>query len=157
MRYSDGEEEGKEVGGSDSLCKSAVLPLHLRRVVFIFALHHRHLPVHGLGQGDRQVPGGVPTEEKIFLVFLMKFLNVSRYEGKNKTNPLLLVHMRIVQELSISLAVGGVQRPVLHQEVDQAGGRGTEQVTAGIFYALRTDSDGETEDERDRNGVRCEV
>ena len=74
----------------------------------------------------------------------MKCLNLSRHEGKNKTNSILLVHMRIIQKLSISLPVGGVQRPVLHQEVDQAGGRGTEQVTAGIFYALRTDRDGET-------------
>ena len=68
----------------------------------------------------------------------MKFLNVCRHEGKNKTNSPLLVHMRIVQELSISLAVGGVQRPVLHQEVHQAGGRGTQQVTAAIVVVLRT-------------------
>ena len=85
------------------------------------------------------MPGGVPTEEKIFLVFLMRFLNVPRHEGKNKTNSILLVHMRIVQELSVSLAVGGIQRPVLHQEVHQAGGRGAEQVTAAIFAVLRTE------------------
>ena len=146
MRYSDGEEAE---GGPDSLCKSAVLPLHFRRVVFIFVLDGGQLPVHGLRQGDGQVPGGVPTEEKIFLVFLMKFLNVSRYEGKNKTNPLLLVHMRIVQELSISLAVGGVQRPVLHQEVHQAGGWGAQQVPAGIFQVLRTDRATEQRDKEE--------
>ena len=68
----------------------------------------------------------------------MKFLDVSRHAGKNKTNSSLLVHMRIVQELSISLPVGGVQRPVLHQEVDEAGGWGTEKVTAEIFSVRRT-------------------
>ena len=128
---------GGRRGEPDSLCKSAVLPLHFRRVVFIFVLHRRHLPVHGLGQSHRQVPGGVPTEEKYFL-FLMKFLDVSRHAGKNKTNSGLLVHMRIVQKLSISLPVGGIQRPVLHQEVDEAGWRGTEKVTAEIFSVRRT-------------------
>ena len=42
----------------------------------------------------------------------------------------LLVHVGVVHELSVSLAVGGVQGAVLHQEVDQAGGRGAEQVPA---------------------------
>ena len=31
----------------------------------------------------------------------------------------VLVDMRIVHELSVSLAVGGVQGPVLHQQVHQ--------------------------------------
>ena len=146
MRYSDGEEAE---GGPDSLCKSAVLPLHFRRDVFTIVLDGGQLPVHGLGQGDRQVPGGVPTEEKIFLLFLMKFLKVSRDEGKNKTNSILLVHMRIVQKLSISLPVGGVQRSVLHQEVHQAGGRGAQQVAAAIFAVLRTERDGTGQTDRD--------
>ena len=42
----------------------------------------------------------------------------------------LLVHVGVVHELSVSLAVGGVQGAVLHQQVDQAGGRGAEQVPA---------------------------
>ena len=42
----------------------------------------------------------------------------------------LLVHVGVVHELPVSLAVGGVQGPVLHQEVDQARGRGAEQVPA---------------------------
>ena len=79
----------------------------------------------------------------------MKFLNVCRHEGKNKTNSPLLVHMRIVQELSISLAVGGVQRPVLHQEVHQAGGWGAQQVPAGIFQVLRTDRATEQRDKEE--------
>ena len=33
----------------------------------------------------------------------------------------VLVDMRVVHELSVSLAVGGVQGPVLHQQVDQPG------------------------------------
>ena len=151
MRYSAGEEEE---GESDSLCKSAVLPLHFRRVVFIFVLDGGQLPVHGLRQGDGQVPGGVPTEEKIFLVFLMRFLNVPRHEGKNKTNSILLVHMRIVQELSVSLAVGGIQRPVLHQEVHQAGGRGTQQVAAGTVSVLPRDETRQTDRQADRERDR---
>ena len=79
----------------------------------------------------------------------MKFLNISRHEGKNKTNSPLLVHMRIVQELSISLAVGGVQRPVLHQEVHQAGGRGAQQVPAGKCQVLRTDKVTEQRDKEE--------
>ena len=42
----------------------------------------------------------------------------------------LLVHVGVVHELPVSLAVGGVQGPVLHQQVDQARGRGAEQVPA---------------------------
>ena len=89
----------------------------------------------------------------------MKFLNVSRHEGKNRTNSILLVHMRIVQKLSVSLPVGGVQRPVLHQEVHQAGGRGAQQVTAAMFYVLRTERrrDGETGQERRRQSLNVEM
>ena len=41
-----------------------------------------------------------------------------------------LVHVGVVHELAVSLAVGGVQGPVLHQEVHQARGRGAQQVAA---------------------------
>ena len=49
-------------GGSHSLGKCAVLPLHLGgRLVHLSVQHPRHLPVHGLGQGHCQLPGGVPA------------------------------------------------------------------------------------------------
>ena len=48
--------------------------------------------------------------------------------------------MRIVHKLSISLPIRGIQRPVLHQEVDQTGGWRTQQITAEMFlsYGLQT-------------------
>ena len=57
--------------------------------------------------------------------------------------------MRIVHKLSISLPIRGIQRPVLHQEVDQTGGWRTQQVTAEMFlsYGLQT-TDRQTDRQR---------
>ena len=46
--------------------------------------------------------------ENIFSIF-NEISQRSRHEDKNRTNSSLLVHMRIVQKLSVSLPVGGVQ------------------------------------------------
>ena len=58
-----GLDGGACQGLSHSLGKCTVLPLQLRRVVLLLALHARHLPVHGLGQADGQLPGRVPAEK----------------------------------------------------------------------------------------------
>ena len=65
--------------------------------------------------------------------------------------------MRIVQKLSISLPVGGVQRSVLHQEVHQAGGRGTQQVTAGTVSVLPRDETRQTDRQTDRETDNVEI
>ena len=45
---------------------------------------------------------------------------------------ILLVHMWVIHELSISLAVGGIQGSVFDQQVDKAGWGWAQQVPAEI-------------------------